>query len=339
MLQAIRNLTPTQWIILGISTAGFLNASTAQLTEWFGPKVAHDIISGLGFAQGLIGCWVMALSGQGSIVKQVLAMPGVQHIEVNADASATLAQIAVDKNVDKIAPAPAVQAKVEQIARVGVLLAAFLLPLLLFSPSMAQGVVRAKAAASPKLTGDLVKDIQAANNQVKATVTGQPADPTAALPCMDISVLTKLTPQNLVPTLKNCEQDGVKQLVSDTQRALDSAKAFTGSATSTTAAGDNDAINCLSPGLALFKAGMIIPAVPDTPAVLNPDGSVKTAAIPGTPEIDPGPILLYQKYREFTIVGGLTSCQTWFNGPINATNAAGIGAAGAVAGAAALLPK
>ena len=196
------------------------------------------------------------------------------------------------------------------------------------------------ASAQPRLTGNIVKDIQGINAGVKATVTGKPAnDPSAALPCMDISVLTKLTPQNLVPTLKGCEIAGVNQLVTDTQRALDSAKSFTGSATGTVAAGDNDAINCLSPGLALFKAAAIVPAVPDTPAVLNADGTVKTPAVAGTPEIDPGPILLFQKYREFTIVGGLTSCQTWLNGPVNATAAAGIAGVGAAVAGAALLPK
>ena len=203
------------------------------------------------------------------------------------------------------------------------------------------------AAAQLKTPGQIQRDIDAAVKkattgvqQQVAAVTKPASDPSAALPCMDISVLTKLTPQNLVPTLKGCEIAGVNQLVTDTSRALDSAKAFTGSATGTTASGDNDAINCLSPGLALFKAAAIIPAVPDTPAVLNADGTVKTPAVAGTPEIDPGPILLFQKYREFTIVGGLTSCQTWLNGPVNATAAAGIaGVATAIGGAAVLAPK
>jgi hypothetical protein len=58
------------------------------------------------------------------------------------------------------------------------------------------------------------------------------------------------------------------------------------------------------------------------------------------PAQDPGPILLYQKYREFTLAGGLTACQTCFNGPINATAAVGVAGAGTiVAGAALLAPK
>jgi hypothetical protein len=205
------------------------------------------------------------------------------------------------------------------------------------------GQIQQDISEKLKTLGDLNNQIAAKTKQAASNVAAAvtpPADPTAALPCMDISVLTKLTPQNLVPTLKGCEIAGVNQLVTDTARALASAQAFTGSATGTTATGDNDAINCLSPGLALFKAAAIVPAVPDTPAVLNADGSVKTPAVSGTPEIDPGPILLFQKYREFTIVGGLTSCQTWINGPVNATAAAGLaGAAAATAGAALLAPK
>jgi hypothetical protein len=186
----------------------------------------------------------------------------------------------------------------------------------------------------------------------------------AALPCMDMTMLPKLTLLNLMPTMKACVQDLNGQLVTDTQRALDSAKAFTGSATgsgtgtaSGTVIGDNDAINCLTPALALFKAAMIIPAVAAVPAVdavaaqpavLNLDGSLKTpavaavAAVPavaGSPEVDPGPILLGQKFREFTLAGGITSCQAWVNEPVQAVNAAAAGGVAAVAGAALLLPK
>jgi hypothetical protein len=183
-------------------------------------------------------------------------------------------------------------------------------------------------------TGNLVKDIQNANSQVKAAVTGKPADPTAALPCMDIRFVTKLTPENLVPTMKACAEDLNSHLVSDTQRALDSATAYVGPNGGNP--GDNDAVNCLKPALALFKAAAIIPAVPAVPAVLNADGTVKTPAVDAVPEQDPGPILLFQKYREFVLAGAITSCQSWVNTPVNATIAAGAGGLGAAAGAAVL---
>lgn len=217
------------------------------------------------------------------------------------------------------------------------ILALAFVPLLLFANAPA------KAQARPlRLTGNLVRDIQNANtqvgNQVKAAVTGQTADPTAPLACMDITMLPKLTLANLMPTMKQCFQDGNTQLVSDTQRALDSAKAFTGSATgSGSAVGDNDAINCLTPALALFKAAAIVPAVPGTPEVPATATAPAIPAVAAVPEQDPGPILLAQKFREFTLAGGITACQAWINEPIQAVAAGGVGAVGTALGGAAAL--
>jgi hypothetical protein len=119
MLNLIRNLTPAQIVILVISTAGVINGSAAQLAEWFGPKVAHNIITAIGFGQTLIGAWAVALTGQGSAIKQVLAMPGVDKITVNSQANSTLAAIAVDPALDKIAPLPVDKTAVEATAKAG----------------------------------------------------------------------------------------------------------------------------------------------------------------------------------------------------------------------------
>ena len=116
-MNMIRNLTPAQIVILIITTAGVLNGSTAQLIEWFGPKVAHNIISVISFGQTLIGAWAMALTSQGAVVKQVLAMPGIEKVDVNGLANQTLSAIAVDQNVNKIAPTPAAMDQVTQTAK------------------------------------------------------------------------------------------------------------------------------------------------------------------------------------------------------------------------------
>lgn len=189
-----------------------------------------------------------------------------------------------------------------------------------------------QAFAQNDPVGKIVRDIKAANSVVKSQVAAAAApDPVTPLPCT-FQMLIKLTPANLLLTIKQCIAG---KLVSDTQRALDSAAAF-----GTTGKGDADAVNCLTPALAIFQAGVETPAVPEAPAVLNTDGSVKTPAVAAIPAQDPGPILLYQKYREFTLSGALTACQSWFNGPINATAAAGIAGVGTVVGAAAvLIPK
>lgn len=201
---------------------------------------------------------------------------------------------------------------------VRILIAAFLPVVVLAGPAMAQ--------VKLKSPGQIVRDIEGVGQQAKAAVTGQPAPTsTAALPCT-FQMLTKLTPGNLLPTINSCIAG---KLVSDAQRALTSATTY-----GTSGKGDVDAINCLTPALAIFQAGVEIPAVP---AVVAADGTVTTQAVPAQ---DPGPILLYQKYREFTLSGALTSCQSWFNGPINATAAAGLGAAASAVGAAAVFaPK
>jgi hypothetical protein len=72
---------------------------------------------------------------------------------------------------------------------------------------------------------------------------------------------------------------------------------------------------------------------------MNADGTVKTPAVPGTPELVAGPILLGQKFGEFVKSGGITSCTTWINNQINAVAAAGVGGVATVAAGLALIPK
>lgn len=224
---------------------------------------------------------------------------------------------------------PAVMAKDAAKAIVGaVLIAAFALSFLLAgAPAFAQTGAAKSNITRPRLPIDPL----GLNDQTIAGTTAAPAPTTVALPCT-FQMLIHLTPENLLPTINSCIAG---KLVADTQRALTSAQDF-----GTTGKGDADAVNCLTPALAIFQAGVQVPAVPEVAAALNADGTVKTPAVPAVPAQDPGPILLFQKYREFTLSGALTSCQAWFNAPINATIAAGIAGAGtAVAGAALLAPK
>jgi len=322
------------------------------------------IVSAIGVSSGDVSKWVnIAMISVGPISYIVVA---IWSLIANSRASI---MAAAAKPVEPGAPAPQIVLPPQEAALadklpsnvtasvIKALLIAFALSM--FLPHDASAQPRLKTPA--QIQTDIDSAFKGANQKVTAAVTGQPVvNSTAALPCMDITMLPKLTPFNLIPTMKSCVQDVNNQLVTDTERALDSAKAFAGSATgsgTSTVIGDNDAINCLTPALALFKAAAIVPAVPvqdavpavaAVPAVLNPDGSVKTpaipavaavAAVPGSPELDPGPILLGQKFREFTLAGGLTSCQNWVNEPINAVAAAGIAGVGAVAGAAVLAPK
>lgn len=127
------NLTPMQFIGILLVINGALIGSTAQLTDLLGAHMAHIVISVASLGNSVLGGVVTMFTSQGaqtknviadpqaqeSIVKAVLNMPGVQHIDVNSNANSTLAAIAIDPNVDKIAPTPASQQQVTAIAKAG----------------------------------------------------------------------------------------------------------------------------------------------------------------------------------------------------------------------------
>lgn len=205
---------------------------------------------------------------------------------------------------------------------VKILLVAFALSFL-----VAGGSAQAQSGTRPRIPFDPLK----LNDQTIAGTKAAPATP-SPLVC-DFSIFNQLKPDNLVSIIKTCVNTQKQELVDSTQAALDSAKAFTPNP-------DQDAVNCLTPGLALFKAAMPIPAVPAKDAVPATATTPEIPAVAAQPEREPGLILLFQKYREFVLAGALTSCQSWVNTPVNATVAAGIGAAaGTAAGVALLAPK
>lgn len=111
------NLTPLQVIGIILAVNGALTGATAQLTDLFGAVVAKDIVSIASLGSAVLGGIVASISGQGTQIKNVLAMPGVEKISVNGQANATLATIAVDRNVDKIAPTPAAEQAVQATAK------------------------------------------------------------------------------------------------------------------------------------------------------------------------------------------------------------------------------
>lgn len=111
------NLTPLQIIGIILAVNGALASATGQLTDLFGPTIAKDIASIASLGSAILGGIITSMSGQASQIKNVLAMPGVEKINVNAQANAALATIAVDPTVDKISPTPAAQTAVEQTAK------------------------------------------------------------------------------------------------------------------------------------------------------------------------------------------------------------------------------
>jgi len=113
------NLTPLQWIGIILAVNGALTGATAQLTDLFGPTIAKDIVSVASLASAILGGIITSMSGQAAQVKSVLAMPGVEKVTVNAQANQTLASMAVDPNVDKIAPTQAAMTDVTKTATKG----------------------------------------------------------------------------------------------------------------------------------------------------------------------------------------------------------------------------
>lgn len=110
-------LTPLQFIGIVLVINGALIGSTAQLTDLFGEHAAHVVISIASLGNSIFGGIVTMMSGQGAMIKNVAAMPGIESIKVNSLASPTLAAIAVDPGQDKIAPTPQAESKVVATAK------------------------------------------------------------------------------------------------------------------------------------------------------------------------------------------------------------------------------
>lgn len=203
---------------------------------------------------------------------------------------------------------------------VRILLAAFL-------SGLAAGAAQAQTKLGPigqKISDDL--------NKTKEAVTGKPSDPTAPVAC-GFKMFIHLTPDNLEQTVKNCVAKANSTLIADVKGALDSATAYNNGT------GDKDGMACLQPAYAIVQAAAFTQYVPAVPAVMNADGTVKTPEVPAVEAKEPGLVTLFQKYREFTLSGGLTACQNWINQPTQLTVAAGAAGAATIAGAALLIPK
>jgi hypothetical protein len=111
------NVTPKQWfqIVSGINNG--LITGAALLQTLFGQDLTLKIVAGLGIGGIILNSVGTAFTTQTSQVKDVLDMPGVEHISVNAQASPALAAVAVDPAIDKIAPTQAALATVTQTAK------------------------------------------------------------------------------------------------------------------------------------------------------------------------------------------------------------------------------
>lgn len=111
------NLTRGQIIAITIAVLSVLAGSTAQLTDLFGAGIAKYIISSATLANTVLSSVLAVITGQGSQIRDVLNMPGVERVSVNSSANATLAALAVDPTVNKIAPTAAAMDTVTATAK------------------------------------------------------------------------------------------------------------------------------------------------------------------------------------------------------------------------------
>ena len=111
------NLNGKQIISIIGAIISVLMVSSAQLTDLLGPGWAKYIVTVAGLINMVLQSVTVGLTTQTSQIKDVLAMPGVEKINVNAAANQTLAAIAVDPHVDKIAPTQASITQVEATAK------------------------------------------------------------------------------------------------------------------------------------------------------------------------------------------------------------------------------
>lgn len=111
------NLNGKQIISIIGAVVSVLMISTAQLTDLFGPSLAKTIGSIAGLVNMMISSIMAVLTSQGSMVKEVAAMPGIEPLRVNAMANATLAAIAVDPTQAKVSPTTEARSAVIETAK------------------------------------------------------------------------------------------------------------------------------------------------------------------------------------------------------------------------------
>lgn len=112
-------LNAKQWLAIVLVILGVLTASTAQLTDLFGPTTAKSIGTLAGMLTSLLSGISAVLSTQTSLVQDVQAMPGVEKIVVNSKANEALANLAVDPLQQKIETKPGAEAAVSAAASKG----------------------------------------------------------------------------------------------------------------------------------------------------------------------------------------------------------------------------
>lgn len=100
-------ITSKQWFQIISGVNGGLITGAALLQTLFGQDLTLKIVAVLGIVGIIINSVGAALSGQGNMIRDVAAMPGVARVSIDATASPTVAAVALDptqKNVGATTP-------------------------------------------------------------------------------------------------------------------------------------------------------------------------------------------------------------------------------------------
>lgn len=106
-METLKNLTLVQWIGIMVGLNSLLMGATPQLTVLIGASAVPYVVALATLGNGALGVFVTVVGGIGSQVANVAALPGVDRISVNRNASATLSALAVDHDQPKIGAIPA----------------------------------------------------------------------------------------------------------------------------------------------------------------------------------------------------------------------------------------
>lgn len=207
-METLKNLTLVQWIGIMVGLNSLLMGATPQLTVLFGTPAVPYIIAIATLGNGALGVFVTVVGGQGSQLRNVQAMPGVERISVNDQANQILAAEAMNPDNKKIAALPAAQSAVAKIAAAGAVLLAIMLGSLWANPAMAQGSVKASVTMTKDKTVPVaatrdpmsllktfaINDIQAALDD--ATANGDQA----GIDCWSAMLPAIQNAQNPLPT-------------------------------------------------------------------------------------------------------------------------------------------
>lgn len=113
------NITGKQWFGISGVILNVAMGSAALYTKVWGSDVSQVIILMLSSLNTAVSGISIVLGSQGSIVREVADMPGVNPITINAQANQTLAQVALDPSVNKVSASPEIITEIINTARGG----------------------------------------------------------------------------------------------------------------------------------------------------------------------------------------------------------------------------